>query len=145
MPFSSTFIHSKLSKAKLDTSLGVLTDISDACDEVDMPEELELIETTTFGATSKTYLVGFADGKISLGGPWSRNLHTHFGALKVAFRDGTISSASFEYGPEGTDSGDIKISCETVLTSFQKTSAAKEAVRWKAELQITGTVTETTY
>lgn len=145
MPFASATIHSKLSIVKLDTSGGVLTDISDACDKCDGDETLELGEVTTFGATSKQWLAGFADGKFSIGGPWSRALHQHFAALKTAFRDGTISSASFEYGPEGATAGDIKQTCEVILVSYKKTSASKDPVRWEAEFQITGPVTETTY
>ncbi len=145
MPFSSTFIHSKLSKCKLDTFGGVLTDISDSVDSVDMPEDLELADTTTFGATSKTYIVGFADSKVTIGGPWSRSQHTHFSALKTGFRDGTIASASFEYGPEGVDVGDIKVTCEIVMTSYKKMSSIKDPVKWEAEFQVTGPVTETTY
>lgn len=140
-----TFIHSKLSIAKLDTAGGVLTDISTSCDTVDFPEELELVETTSFGSTSKSYIVGFADGKVTIGGSWSRAHHTMMAALKAAFRDGTINSASFEYGPEGGDTGDIRIQCEVVLTSYKKNSAVKDQVKWEAELQITGAVTETTY
>jgi hypothetical protein len=49
---ASTFIHSKLSKISIDTAGGVLTDISDSCDSVDFPEDLELVETTPFGSTS---------------------------------------------------------------------------------------------
>jgi hypothetical protein len=142
---ASAFIHSKLSKVKLDNAAGSLTDISDSCEECDMPEELELVETTTFGATSKTYIVGYADGKISISGPWNRTLHTHLAGLKTAFRDGTIASSSFEYGPEGVDVGDIKITCEVVMTSYQKGSSAKDPVKFSAEFQITGNVTETTY
>lgn len=142
---ASAFSHSKLSKVKLDNAAGVLTEISDSCNKCDMPEDLDLVETTTFTRTSKTYLVGFADGKISVGGPWNRTLHTHLGTLKTAFRDGTVIVSSFEYGPEGTDTGDAKITCEVVLTSYKKSSAIKDAVMWEAEFQITGEVTESTY
>lgn len=142
---ASAFIHSKLSKIKIDNAAGSLTDISDSVDEVGFPEELDLVETTTFGATSKTYLVGFADGKITVSGNWNRTLHTHFSALKTAFRDGTIASSSVEYGPEGTDSGDIKVTCEVVMVNFEKSSAVKDQVKFSAEFQITGAVTETTY
>lgn len=142
---ASAFIHSKLSKISLDTAGNVLTDISDSCDSVDFPEDLELVETTPFGSTSKTYLVGYADGKVSLGGSWNRTLHTHLSALKAAFRDGTITSASVQYGPEGTDVGDIKITCEVVMTSYKKNSAVKDQVKWEAEFQITGAVTESTF
>lgn len=142
---ASAFIHSKLSKVFLDTAGGVRTEVSDSCDECSMPEDLELAETTTFTKTSKTYLVGFADGKISLGGPWNRTLHTQLAALKAAFRDGTIDSATFEFAPEGDSTGDIKILCEVVLVSYERSSSVKDPVRWKADLQITGPVTETTY
>ena len=142
---ASAFIHSKLPKVFLDTAGGVLTEISDSCDECSVPEDLELVETTTFTRTSKTYLVGFADGKVSLGGPWNRTLHAQLAALKAAFRDGTIDSASFEYAPEGNSAGDTKVTAEVVMTSYEKSSSAKDPVKWSAEFQITGAVTETTY
>jgi hypothetical protein len=142
---ASAFIHSKLSKIKIDTSGGVLTDISDSVDEVGFPEELDLVETTTFGATSKTYLVGFADGKVTISGNWNRTLHSHLSAVKTAFRDGTLASVSVEYGPEGTDSGDIKVTCEAVMVNYEKSSSAKDQVKFSSEFQITGAVTETTY
>lgn len=142
---ASTFIHSKLTKVSLDTAGGVLTDISDSCDKCDGDESLDLVETTPFGSTSKTYLAGFADGKFSVSGSWNRTLHTHLSALKAAFRDGTIASASFQYGPEGSDSGDIRQTCEVVMTSYKKNSAVKDQVKWEAEFQITGAVTEGTF
>lgn len=142
---ASAFIHSKLSKFSIDTAGDVLTDISDSCDEVGFPEELELVETTTFGSTSKTYMSGYADGKVTISGNWNRTLHTHLSALKTAFRNGTITSASVQYGPEGTDSGDIKITCEVVMVNYDKTSSAKDQVKFSAEFQITGVVTETTF
>lgn len=142
---ASAFIHSKLSKIKIDNAAGALTDISDSVDDVGFPEELDLVETTTFGATSKTYLVGFADGKVTVAGNWNRTLHTHLSAVKAAFRDGTLASVSVEYGPEGTDSGDIKITCEAVMVNYEKSSAVKDQVKFSADFQITGAVTETTY
>lgn len=142
---ASAFIHSKLSKFSVDTSGGVLTDISDSIDEVTFPEDLELVETTTLGLTSKTYLVGYADGKVKISGNWNRTLHGHLSALKTAFRDGTLASASVQYGPEGTDSGDTKITCEVVMTSYEKSTKVKDQVKFSAEFQITGAVTESTF
>ena len=145
-----TFIHSKLSVFKIDIPIGspavaTLTDISTYCDSVDMPEDLELVETTTFGSTSKTYLVGFADGKVTVAGNWDRTLAGYLGDLKAAFRDATITSATFEYGPEGATSGDTKYTGECVMVSYKKNSAVKDQVKWEAEFQITGPVTETTF
>jgi hypothetical protein len=146
-----SFKHSKLSKIKIDVITTpspiatTLTDISAYCDNVDMPEDLELVETTTFGSTSKTYLVGFADGKLNLSGNWDPTLAGILGALKAAFRDGDLDSVTFEYGPEGADSGDHKYTGEAVLVSFNKTSESKSQVKFSAEFQITGPVAETTF
>ena len=140
-----TFIHSKLSVFWLDTAGGTLTDISTYCDEVSMPEELDLVETTTFGATSKTYLVGFGDGKVTISGNWDRTIDVQLSALRAAFRAGTLASASFEYGPEGASSGDKKFSGEVVMVNYEKNSAVKDQVKFSAEFQITGAVTDGSY
>lgn len=145
MPFASAVQHSKLSVVKLDTSGGVLTDISDACDKCDFEQTLEQGDITTFGSQFKQWLAGYSDGKVSIGGPWSRNLHTHMTALQDAFIAGTITTASFEYGPEGTTAGDAKKTCELIMTTYKTTSASKDPVRWEAEFMMSGTVTSTTY
>ena len=146
-----TFVHSKLSVFKLDTLTVVspptltVTDLSTYLDEVTFSTEQELVETTTFGATSKTYLTGFADGSISLSGNWDDTVADLLNDLIVAFRDGDITSVTFEYGPEGGDAGDLKYTGEAVLVSVEKMSAVKDQVKFTAELQITGAVTYTTF
>jgi hypothetical protein len=137
--------HSKLTVFLLDTSGGVLTNISTDVDEVGLPEELDLLDVTTFGSQSKQYIVGFADAKLTIGGPWTRSVAQMLGALKAAFRDGTLASATFEYGPEGNASGDVRYTGECVLVSVEKNSAVKDAVKYTAEFQVTGNVTENSY
>ena len=138
-------IHSKLSVFFLDTSGGVLTNVSTSVDSVELPEELDLLDVTTFGATSKQYIVGFADAKLTFSGPWDRTIAQMLGALKAAFRDGTLASATFEYGPEGNSSGDVRYTGESVMVNVTKNSAVKDAVKYEAEFQVTGNVTENTY
>lgn len=138
-------IHSKLTVVKLDSSVGVLTDISSYCNKSGFPEKLDLDDVTTFGNTSKQWLAGFADGDVDLGGPWTRTAHTFFSAIKTAFRDGTVSSVSFEYAPEGTSAGSIKETCELIMTDFDVMSDVKGPVEWTAKFKVTGAVTETTY
>jgi hypothetical protein len=139
-------IHSKLSVVKLDTSGGVLTDISTYCNKFENPRELDLLDVTTFGATSKAYLSGFADGTVTMGGPWTRALDNHMSPIFAAFKAGTITSVSFEYGPEGSDSGDVKYSGEVILTNYSGPMADVEnAQEWEAEFQVTGDVTVGTY
>lgn len=139
-------IHSKLSVVKLDTSGGVLTDISTYCNAMEVPRELDLLDVTTFGATSKQYLTGFADGTVTMGGPWTRALDNHMSPIFAAFKAGTLASVSVEYGPEGSDSGDVKYSGELVMTSYSGATAdVGSAQEWEAEFQVTGDITVSTY
>jgi hypothetical protein len=145
MAIATVVQHSKLSKVKLDSSGGVLTDISDAVDKVSFSQSLEQGEITTFGSNFKQWLAGYSDGKIKMSGPWSRGLDQFMTALQTAFINGTIASASLEYGPEGTDAGDVKKACEVILTDYNGDSASKDPVKWDAEFMITGAVTIGTY
>ena len=138
-------IHSKLTVVKLDTAGGVLTDISTYCRDCKMPRELDLLNVTTFGATSKLFLSGFADGTVTLSGPWTRAQDQMFTAIYEAFRSGSISSVSFEYGPEGSDTGDVKHTAELIMTNYEPGSDVENEVEWSAEFQITGAITATTF
>lgn len=138
-------VHSKLTVVKLDTAGGVLTDISTLCNKFDLPETLDLSKTTCFGATSHAYLPGFANAKVSMGGPWSRALDNLMSAIKAAFRAGTLTSVSFEYGPEGSDTGDVKYTGELIMTDYKKGSSIEDPVDWSAEFQVTGDVTVGAY
>ena len=138
--------HSKLSVVKLDTAGGVLTTISTYCNKCETPRELDLKKTTTFGATDHTYITGFADATVKLGGPWSREIDQHMSPIFAAFKAGTLASVSFEYGPEGSDALDIKYSGELVMTSFSGAKADVENVEeWEAEFQVTGGITVGAY
>ena len=138
--------HSKLSVVKIDTSGGVLTDVSTYCNKCETPRELDLQKTTTFGATDHTYITGFADATVTVGGPWSREIDNHMSPIFAAFKAGTLASVTFEYGPEGSDSGDVKYTGEMVMTSYTGAQADVENVEeWEAEFQVTGGITVTTY
>lgn len=130
--------HSKLSVVKLDTSGGVLTDISAYCDKCEMPQELDEQEVTTFGATAyKDFIAGYASGKVSLAGPWTRTLDQHMAPIYAAFKAGTLTSVSFEYGPEGADTGDIKKTAELTMLSFSGAMAdVNGAQKWTADFRI---------
>jgi hypothetical protein len=144
MPASAK-IHSKATVFKLDTAAGTLTDISDSLNEVNFPEEMEEVEATTFGATDRAYLPGFSEGTLDISGHWNRTLAQHMADLYAAFKAQSITSATFEYGPEGQDSGDLKYTGECVLLSYEKGSSIDDPVSFSASLRVTGAVTTTTY
>jgi hypothetical protein len=142
---ASAKIHSKATVFKIDTAGGVLTDISDSCNEVNFPEEMEEVECTTFGATDRAYLPGFSEGTLEFSGHWNRTFASHMAALYAAFKAQSIVSATFEYGPEGSDSGDTKYTGECILLSFEKGSSIDDPVSFSASARVTGAVTVTTY
>jgi len=140
-------LHSKLSVVKLDTSGGILTTISTYCNSFEVNQELDEVDVTAFGATSdRDYISGFSSGTVSMGGPWTRALDQHMSPIYTAMKAGTLASVTFEYGPEGTDSGDVKYTGELTKMSWSGPKAAIDnAQEWTAEFRITGAVTITTY
>ena len=54
-----TFRHGKNTVFKLDNAGGTLTDVSNVLNNVSFPRETEILETTSFGSSFRTYVVGF--------------------------------------------------------------------------------------
>jgi hypothetical protein len=139
------FNHSKLTVFKIDNAAGAIQDISTYCNMVDFPQELDEVETTTFGATSRTYVPGFADLKVKVGGNWDPTLDGILAGVYAAFRAGTITSVTLEYGPAGSTGGYVKKSAEAVMLSYGTKNDIKGVTEWDMELHVTGAVTVTTW
>lgn len=137
----ATFIPSKLTVVKLDDSGGSLTDISQYVNSVTFSMELEEMETTCFGATSRTFIPGFAAASVSMSGNWDRTFDAFASAIYAAFQAGTLATISFEYHPEGTSAGDRKYTCELVMTTWEPGSEIDDPVAWSADFRVSGTVT----
>ena len=65
-----TFVHGKSTDFELDDTGGTSRSLSTVLTSVDFPEVIETAETTAFGATSKSYIVGLRDATISVSGLW---------------------------------------------------------------------------
>ena len=135
-----TFRHGKNSVFKLDNSAGTLTDISNVLNNVSMPREIETVETTSFGSSYRTYVVGFQNATISIEGTWDATVDAHLAGIL-----GQDATVSFEYGPEGSTSTYIKYSGEAYVTSYETSGAVGEVVTFSAELQVSGAITRGTY
>ena len=134
------FVHGKDSVFKLDNSGGSLTDISAYVNSVDMPQTVDVAETTVLGKDNKTYIVGLKDATISLAGLWDSTADAIFGAVL-----GQSATLSFEYSPEGTTSGKVKYTGEAILTSYSKNSPVGDVVSYSADLQVSDAVTRGTH
>ena len=135
-----TFRHGKSASFKVDNNAGSLTDISNTLNSVSFPREAETLETTSFGSSDRSYVIGFTGATISIEGSFDATVATHWAALV-----GKTDSVSFEYGPEGTTATFTKYTGEAFLTSYETSAGVGDIVSYSAEFQITGAVTRGAY
>jgi hypothetical protein len=133
-----TFYHGKSTNFSLDDTGGTSRDISDVLVSVDFPEIVETAETTAFGATSKSYIVGLRDATISVSGLWDSTVDGYIIGTEPATR-------TFIFGPAGSTSGYVKYTGECILTNYSVSSPVGDVVTFSMDLQCTGGVTRTTF
>lgn len=134
------FNHGKSAVFKLDNSSGVLTDISSYLTDVSLPLNADTAEVTTLGDSSKEYLAGLKDATISIEGKWDPTVDA---ILEAAL--GASLTKTFEYGPAGSTTGNVKYTGECICTSHEVTTGVDGAAEFSAELQVTAGVTRTTF
>ena len=135
-----TFRHGKSTVFKVDNNAGSLTDISNTLTDVSFPQSVDTAETSAFGSSAKSYVVGLTDSTLSISGNFDATVDAHLAAIV-----GKADSVSFEYGPEGSTAGFVKYTGEALLTSYEKSGAIGDVVTYSAEFQVTGAVTRGTY
>lgn len=133
------FRHGKNTSFKVDNSGGSLTDISAYLTEVGFPQTIETAETTTYGKSAKTYIVGLSDSTISISGNFDSTVDAHLAGIKG------VETVSFEYGPEGSAAGRVKYTGEAILTSYETSSPVGDVVTFSAEFQVSDVVTRGTF
>ena len=133
-----TFVHGKSTFFSVDDTGGTVRDISNTLTSVDFPETIDTAETTAFGATSKSYIVGLRDATISVSGLWDATVDGYFIGTEPATR-------SFVFGPAGNTSGYVKYSGECILTSYSVSSPVADVDTFSADFQVTANVTRGTF
>lgn len=127
---------------RLDNSGGSLTDISTKLTSVEMPQEVELYDTTTFQAAggARTYLAGFQNATISIEGLADAAIASHLIGIK-----GQEATVSFQYGPRGSTSTYRKFTGEAILMNYNETTDVDDVNHFTAQLQVTGAITVGAY
>jgi len=134
-----TFVHGKSTHFEIDDTGGSSRDISDTLTSVDFPETVDVAETTAFGSSAKSYIVGLTDATVSVSGIWDATVDGYFkGGAEPASR-------TFIYGPAGDTGGNVKYTGEAILTSYSTSNPIGDVVTFSAEFQCTGTITRTTF
>lgn len=134
-----TFVHGKSVDFELDDTSGTSRSISDTLNSVDFPEITETADTTAFGSSSRSFIVGLESATISISGLWDATVDGYI-------KGGTEpASRSFIYGPAGSTSSNVKYTGEAILTNYSISSPVGDVVTYSVDLQVTGAVTRGTY
>ncbi len=133
-----TFVHGKSTDFELDDTGGTSRSLANTLTSVDFPETIDTAETTAFGATSKSYIVGLRDSTLSVSGLWDATIDGYIIGTEPATR-------SFIFGPAGSTGGNVKYTGECILTNYAISNPVGDVVTYSLDLQVTGNVTRGTY
>ena len=133
-----TFAHGKSTDFAIDDTGGSSRNISDTLTDVSFPQTIDTTETTAFGSSNKSYIVGLKDTTISVSGIWDATVDGYISGTEPASR-------SFIFGPAGSTSGNVKYTGEAIMTNYSQSNPVGDVVTFTADFQVTGAVTRTTY
>jgi hypothetical protein len=129
----------------IDGIAGTLVNVSAYADNFSFPQPIDTHDVSVFGTNAKQFIPGLTDGgQISMSGPLDVALGTFVAALKAAQAAGS-STASVVYGPGGSVAGQIRQNAEVYVSSYDVSTSVGGRVEYSASLQVTGTVTNTTW
>ncbi len=132
------FGHGKNTLFKIDDSGGTLRDISPYLTDVDFPQSVKTAETTTFGASADTFVAGTKNATISISGLFDPTVDGYLAGILGM-------TGTFEYGPQGSTTTNIKYTGECICTAYNVKGAVGGAVQATASFQVTGAITRGTY
>lgn len=132
--------HGKAAVFKIQDSSGSTQTISAYVTKVELKRVVDTAETTTLGATGKSYVPGVPDFTLSVEGV--------FDPIVQGYLDGIVGFATartFEFGPQGTTSTLPKYTGSVIATDFTPASDIGDASKWSFSAQGTGTLTVGAY
>ena len=133
-----TFAHGKSTDFALDDTGGSSRNLSNTLTDVSFPQTIDTAETTAFGSSNKSYIVGLKDTTISVSGIWDATVDGYISGTEPASR-------SFIYGPAGSTGGNVKYTGEAIMTNYAVNNPVGDVVTFSMDLQVTGAVTRGTY
>ena len=133
-----TFAHGKSTDFAIDDTGGSSRNISDTLTDVSFPQTIDTAETTAFGSSNKSYILGLKDTTISVSGIWDATVDGYISGTEPASR-------SFIYGPAGSTGGNVKYTGEAIMTNYAVSNPVGDVVTFSMDLQVTGAVTRGTY
>lgn len=133
------FNHGSKAAFKIDDSGGTDRDISGYLTSAGLARIRDTAETSGLGDTAKEYIYGLQDATIPIEGHWDPTVHDY---LTQVYNSAT--AVDFKFYPAGTASGNIILSGQCLLTSYEITGAIDDRAAITGELQVTGSITNGT-
>ena len=135
------FFDSTVSRFLIDDTGGNSRDLSPYLTEVSgLPGSRALNEVTALGDRGARFVPGLERVTISLEGIFDDTASTGPDDILGALRSHS-SVVDFEYGPEGSATGDARYSGACWVASYELRSRVGRLVEWSASLQVDGAVT----
>jgi hypothetical protein len=134
-----------LAVVKLDNAAGALQTISTYCSSCSPSWELGEYSAKPLGSTSTQYTTGFFEGTVEMAGYWDATIHAHLATLFAGFQAGTVTSASWQFGPGGATTGLQRTSAELVMTSYEYPAEEDSLETWTASFRVNGDITNDTW
>jgi hypothetical protein len=119
-------------------------ELSAYLNEVTWPTERDTAETSTFGQSAKTYVVGLSDATVDLTGVWDDTATTGPDVVLSGLlaEEDTIPVV---FGPSGDGSGRRRYTANAYVTGYETSSPIGDVVAFTASLQISGPVVRDTF
>jgi hypothetical protein len=111
-------------------------DLSEYFREASVQQSADTAETTGFGSSTKSYVIGNTDGRVSLGGMFAGDENGVDEVLQSVF--GLEAPMVFTYAPEGLAVGRRVWGMVAHESSYQISGSVSDIVGVSAELQATG-------
>ena len=128
--------HGRLAEFYVADSGGTLQNWHQYADKIQHPMTIDNPETTVFGKSAKTRIVGLEDNTISMSGPRDVALETLVYAAKGNKR-------AYRYFPAGSSSGESYLSGTLLVSSYEPASEVENRTEWSLEAEADDTVTRT--
>lgn len=125
------YIHGK--------NTGVLVDASDLTsyfNEASASQDVETAETTTFGNSAKTYIIGLKDGTMSVSGMFDGAEGAVDEVISTSL--GSATAGYTTIAPEGLTIGKASYSCQARKTSYEVSSPVGDVVSTSMSIQADG-------
>lgn len=138
-----SFKHGKNSAFKITDASDTLQDISDVLDDASSSQDRDTAEVTAFGDGDRNYIAGLRDGTISGSGHFTNDANTVHQVLTGLLQQD--DPTPFEFGPQGSTSGDPKASGDCLLTDYEVSSSVGDKVSVSFTFQVSGGVSWGTF